>query len=133
MQLFTLKIERFYTHHGVDVKRIGGAIIYDIKSKIKKQSSVKGAFYNNSTINKKHNTFFRYIIQKKDTREIYLAIELEKKLTKEQILEANLNTIPLGGNLHGVQAASEQLFSKHAKNLTLIESAYIAGITQNPC
>ena len=123
--------ERFYTHHGIDVKRIAGAIIYDIKSKIKRQPSLQGA----STITQqliKNTVLSSDISFKRKIQEIYLAIELEKKLTKEQILEAYLNTIPLGGNLHGVEAASEQLFSKHAKDLTLIESAYIAGITQNP-
>ena len=69
---------------------------------------------------------------KRKIQEMYLSIELEKKLTKDQILEAYLNTIPLGGKLHGVEAASEQYFSKHAKDLTLTESAYIGGVTQNP-
>ena len=129
--IICIEDERFYSHHGIDVKRIAGAMVYDIKSKIKKQPSLQGA----STITQQliKNTILSSDISfKRKIQEMYLAVELEKKLTKEQILEAYLNTIPLGGNLHGVEAAAEQLFSKHTKDLTLIESAYIAGITQNP-
>ena len=61
-----------------------------------------------------------------------LAIELEKKYTKEQILEYYLNTIYLGSGVNGVEAASETYFGKKVSELTVSEASVIAGITQNP-
>ena len=127
----SIEDERFDTHHGIDIRRIVGVVLYDIESKIKNQASLQGA----STITQqliKNTVLSSEITLKRKIQEMYLATELEKKLSKDQILEAYLNTIPLGGNLHGVEAASDQYFSKHAKDLTLIQSAYVGGVTQNP-
>lgn len=127
----SIEDERFDTHHGVDVRRLLGVVIYDIESKIKKRSVLQGA----STITQqliKNTVLTSEVSFKRKIQEMYLAIQLEKKLTKDQILEAYLNTIPLGGKINGVEAASEQYFSKRAKDLTLTESAYIGGATQNP-
>ena len=60
------------------------------------------------------------------------AIQLEKDLRKEQILEAYLNTIYLGSGAYGVNAASQTYVRKNANDLTIAEAALIAGITQNP-
>ncbi|MEN1975052.1 transglycosylase domain-containing protein [Cellulomonas sp. P4] len=65
-------------------------------------------------------------------REAKLAIALEKELTKDQILEAYLNIAQFGVNTYGVQAAAERYFSKPASELTYLEAATIAGITQSP-
>ena len=65
-------------------------------------------------------------------KEAYLALGLERKLNKDEILTTYLNTIPLGGYVYGVQAASIRFFSKDVSELNLIECAYIAGITQAP-
>jgi penicillin-binding protein 1A len=65
-------------------------------------------------------------------QEQYLAIELEKHLSKEEILEYYLNTINLGQNTLGVEAASKRYFNKSVSKLTLSECAVLAGITQNP-
>ena len=65
-------------------------------------------------------------------QEQYLAIQLENRLTKEQILEYYLNTINLGQNTLGVQAAAKRYFDKDVSELTISESAVLAGITQNP-
>lgn len=65
-------------------------------------------------------------------REAKLAIALEKELTKDQILEAYLNIAQFGINTYGVQAAAERYFSKSAADVTYLEAATIAGLTQSP-
>jgi len=65
-------------------------------------------------------------------QEQYIAVQIEKQMTKDEILEAYLNTINLGQNSLGVQAAAKRYFGKDVSELTLSESAVIAGITQNP-
>lgn len=119
--------ERYKSHHGIDIKRIFGALWYDIKT----MSRAQGA----STITQQlvKNTILTP--EKKITRklqEAYLAIKLERMLSKDQILEYYLNTIYLGGNAYGVQAASRLYFGEDVDKLDLAESALIAGLTQNP-
>lgn len=127
----SIEDERFYEHKGIDLKRISGVILIDIKSKLKGQSTLQGA----STITQqllKNTLLSSEVSIKRKLQEIYLALKLEKYLTKDQILEAYMNTIFLGGRANGVEAASQQYFSKKAKDLNLIECAFIAGVTQSP-
>lgn len=65
-------------------------------------------------------------------KELMLAIQVDQKYTKDQILEMYLNNIPYGGTAIGVEAASEQYFGKKAKDLTLAEAAFLAGLPQSP-
>ncbi|SKA79588.1 penicillin-binding protein 1A [Caloramator quimbayensis] len=119
--------ERFYVHHGVDIKRIFGALWYDIKT----MSKAQGA----STITQQLIKNYALSPEKNFTRklqEAYLAIQLERQLSKDQILEAYLNTILLGNNTWGVQAASLLYFGKDVSQLNLPECALLAGITKNP-
>lgn len=119
--------ERYWTHHGVDVKRIFGAIWYDIRT----MSKAQGA----STITQQLVKNYVLSPEKKFTRklqEAYLSIKLERMLSKEQILEYYLNTIFLGGNAYGVQSASMLYFGKDVEELDLSECALIAGLTKNP-
>lgn len=132
----SIEDERFYKHNGIDLKRIAGAFYNDIKSKIHKQNNIQGA----STITQqliKSRMFLNSSLQnrlsmKRKIQEAYLAIQLEKSLTKKQILEAYMNTIFLGGQANGVEAAAKQYFSKDAKDLNLIQCAFIAGLAQSP-
>lgn len=132
----SIEDERFYKHNGIDLKRIAGAFYNDIKSKIHKQNNIQGA----STITQqliKTRMFLSSSLQnrlsmKRKIQEAYLAIQLEKSLTKKQILEAYMNTIFLGGQANGVEAAAKQYFNKDAKDLNLIQCAFIAGLTQSP-
>lgn len=124
--------QRFYTNNlGIDPKRIVGALIADIKAGGK---PVEGA----STITQQLIKNTMLSDQKTLTRKIQeavLAWQLERKYSKQQILEAYLNTIYLGGpnvNAYGVQAASLAYFGKDVSQLDLAESAMIAGITNNP-
>jgi penicillin-binding protein 1A len=123
--------ERFYEHKGVDFKRVIGSFYIDVKNKLNKDNSLQGG----STITQqliKNTLLTSETTMKRKVQEMYLATELEKHLSKDQILEAYLNTIFLGGQAHGVEAAANQYFNKSVKDLSLLECAYIAGVTQSP-
>ncbi len=125
--VIAIEDERFRTHIGIDPKRIVGALIEDIKAR----ALVEGA----STITQQLVRNIYLTKEKKFSRKIkeaYLAIELERDLTKDQILKTYLNTIYLGQGAYGVQEAAQTYFSKNASELTLAESAMIAGITKHP-
>ncbi len=123
--------ERFYEHSGIDVQRIISAIITDIKKLLNKESGLHGA----STITQqviKNNILTNEISITRKIREIYLALELEKQMEKDDILQVYLNTIFVGGNAYGVEAGALQYFSKNTSDLTLTQSAFLAGSTQHP-
>lgn len=127
--------ERFYENNGIDFKGIVRAGYTFIKSGFRR---AEGA----STITQQllKNTIFTNwvnedgLIEKlqRKFQEQYLALEITKKLSKEEILLRYMNTINLGQNTLGVQAASKRYFNKDVCELTLSESAVIAAITQNP-
>lgn len=119
--------ERFYTHHGIDLKRIAGAVITAIKP--------GGKTYGASTITQqlvKNLTGETQFSLKRKVQEQWRAVQLEKKLSKEQILELYLNIVPLGNGINGVQAAAKTYFNKDVSELTLAESASIVAITKYP-
>lgn len=128
----SIEDQRFYKHSGIDIRRIAGSLITDVKKILRGERS----FHGGSTITQQllKNT----ILSNEDSaverkiKEIYLALQLEKKLTKDQILHQYLNTIPLGGMAYGVDAAANFYFNKPASDLNLIQCAYIAGVTQAP-
>lgn len=134
----SIEDERFEKHKGIDVQRIAGVIYIDITSTLKGKPVMQGA----STITQQlvRNTMLTNITQEKNflvsatrkIRELYLALELEKHLSKDQILEAYMNTIPFGSTVHGVQAAATYYFNKPIKDLTIAQSAYLAGVPQAP-
>lgn len=126
--------ERFYSHNGIDIKAIMRAGVEVIKSKGK--LSQGGSTITQQLI--KNNVFDNWTNEstiqkiKRKIQEQYLAIDLEKKMSKEDILEAYMNTINLGQNTLGVKAAAARYFNKQTYQLTLSECAVIAAITQNP-
>lgn len=123
--------ERFYSHHGVDIKRTLGSALRSAIYYFTGEGTVQGG----STLTQqliKNTLLTNEVKVERKIREIYLALSLENKLTKDQILEAYLNTIPLGGKVYGVEAAAKYFFEKKAIDLTLPESAFIAGLTQAP-
>ena len=127
----SIEDERFYKHKGIDVKRILGAAYRDVINIVTGNKNLHGA----STLTQqviKNTVLTNEVSINRKVKEIYLALKLEKKLSKDQILSQYLNTIPLGGKVYGVEEAAKYYFDKSAKDLTLIESAYIAGITQAP-
>lgn len=126
--------ERFYKHHGIDIQGIARAAVIGITS----GDFSEGA----STITQqliKNNVFTDWVTQtalsqklRRKFQEQYLALQLEKKMSKDQILQDYLNTINLGASSYGVQAAAKRYFNKDVSQLNLSESTVIAGITQNP-
>ena len=127
----SIEDERFYKHKGIDFQRIMGALYTNVKNKLTGSQGIHGA----STITQqllKNTLLTNDVNLTRKVQEMYMAVRLEKELSKDEILEAYLNTIPLGGRAYGVEAAAIQYFGKQAKDLNLIESAYIIGVTQNP-
>ncbi len=128
--------ERFYEHNGIDIKGIVRAGVTGIKSHDFSQGAstiTQQLIKNNVFTEWTHESSFMEKLRRK-IQEQYLAIELEKQddVTKDNILELYLNTINLGQNTLGVQAASLRYFNKNVSELNLSEDAVIAGITQNP-
>lgn len=123
--------ERFYTHKGIDIKRTLGSAFRSAVYYVTGNGAVQGG----STLTQqliKNTLLTNEVKVERKIREIYLSLNLEKQLTKDQILEAYLNTIPLGGKVYGVESAANYYFDKNAKDLTLPESAFLAGLTQAP-
>ena len=125
---------RFYQHNGIDIEGIARAGVIALQTRDLSQGA--------STITQqllKNNVFEGWVGEqsnfekiKRKIQEQYLAIQLEKRMDKETILELYMNSINLGQNTLGVQAASMRYFNKPVSQLTLSECAVIAGITQNP-
>ena len=126
--------ERFYDHNGIDLKGILRAGMVGITSghfsegasTITQQLLKNNVFTNWTSETSLADKFIRKL------QEQYLAMQLEKKVSKDWILENYLNTINLGQNTLGVQSASRRYFNKNVSDLTLSECAVIAAITQNP-
>ncbi len=117
---------RFFTHNGVDIKRIVGAFISNVSS---------GSNQGGSTITQqliKNTVLSDELSYKRKIQEAYLAMQLEARYTKQQILESYLNTIYLGENYYGVQVAAQGYFGKELSELTLRESAMLAGVNNSP-
>ena len=119
--------ERFYEHNGVDVKRVFGAIIHDIKAR----SLEQGASTISMQLSKNLLTSSKKSAMRKVTDAVY-AMELEKRFSKTQILYAYLNSVFLGSNVNGVQAAAKSYFNKNIQDVNLAEAAVLAGITKYP-
>ena len=126
---------RFYEHNGIDIKGIIRAAYVGISNGFHftegastiTQQLLKNNVFTNWT---KEDGFMDKI--KRKIQEQYLAIELTKTMSKDDVLVNYMNTINLGQNTLGVQAASLRYFNKSVNTLTLSECAVIAGITQNP-
>ncbi|MFA9556191.1 transglycosylase domain-containing protein [Evansella sp. AB-rgal1] len=118
---------RFYDHFGIDIRRIGGAVVANFT----RGFGAEGA----STITQQliKNLYFDF--NKNMTRKLqeqYLAVRLEQKYTKDEILEMYLNTINFSGNRYGVVEAAHFFFNKELSELTIEDAALLAGIPQRP-
>ncbi len=119
--------KRFYKHNGIDIIRIFGAIKNNLfsfsfkegASTISQQLIKNTHLSNEKTLNRK-------------LKEIKLTLELEKKYSKNEIIEKYLNTIYFGGGAYGIQSASKLYFNKNASELTINESCMLAGLIKSP-
>jgi penicillin-binding protein 1A len=118
---------RFYSHHGVDPVGILRAVVRDVLR--------RGASQGGSTITQQlaKNLFLtqeRTVSRK--LQEVVLALWLEHKFSKAQILELYLNRVYFGSGAYGVEGAAQRYFGKSARQLTLAEAAMLAGLVQSP-
>ena len=129
----SIEDERFYEHMGIDIKRTFGATVKYMLSKF----GIGSSNYGGSTITQQ---VVKNITKEKDrtwqrkVKEMARAYYLDKQLSKDQILELYLNLIYMGGNtnIYGVEVASNYYFSKSARDLSLAECAFLAGINNTP-
>ena len=120
--------ERYYSHHGVDIKRTASAIfsyVIHFGSSSYGGSTITQQLVKNLTGDNTDSIF-------RKVKEWVKAYELELFFSKDEILEMYLNVIYVGPNIYGVQAGSEYYFSKDVGNLSLAECAFLAGINNSP-
>ena len=126
--VISVEDRNFYKHSGVDYKGITRAAVNYV---IHKGVITQGG----STLTQQlAKTVFlnRQKTWKRKVKEIFMAVEMEKKYSKEQILEFYLNNVYYANGYYGIQAASQGYFRKDAKNLTMSEAAFLSAIPKNP-
>jgi len=126
----TVAIEdsEFYNHQGIRITSIVRAVLanfLNLSTNTQGGSTITQQLVKNSLLTQK-KTYTRKI------KEWILAIQVDRSLSKEKILEHYLNEAPYGGNLYGIEEASKNYFKKRAEELTLAEAAYLAAIPQSP-
>ncbi|MBO5409102.1 MAG: PBP1A family penicillin-binding protein [Clostridia bacterium] len=123
----SIEDERFLSHKGFDIKRTTKAVFdyFRVGSKAQGGSTITQQLVKNLTNNQKRTPI-------RKIQEIWIAYQLERQLTKDQILELYMNTIYLAQGVNGVQTASQLYFDKDVSELSLAQCASIAGITQYP-
>jgi penicillin-binding protein 1A len=125
--VISIEDKSFESHWGINVLRIAGALLHDLHG----HAHVQGA--STLTMQLARNLFLsdeRTMTRK--IQEAFLAIQIERAFTKEQIFTLYGNQIYLGSGMYGFEAASEFYFSKHAKDLSLTEAALLAGLPKGP-
>jgi penicillin-binding protein 1A len=124
--IVSIEDKRFWDHNGVDWRRTLGAVT---------TLFTKGSSYGGSTITQqliKNVTGDKDVSLTRKAKEIFRALNLEKKYSKEEILASYLNIVNFGSGSNGVQAAANLYFGKNIEDCDIAECAAIAGITQNP-
>lgn len=131
-----LEDERFYQHNGIDYKamlRSGYQFVKTLGDETQGASTITQQLLKNTIFTSWTSEGDNLIKKiKRKLQEQYLAIELTKTLSKDEVLVRYMNTINLGQNTLGVEAAAQRYFGKSCSELTLSECAVIAAITQNP-
>jgi 1A family penicillin-binding protein len=122
-----LEDQNFYNHGGIEIRGIIRAALKDVLHLGAAQggSTITQQLIKNSMLSSERS-FTRKI------KEVILAIELEQKYSKDEVLAMYLNEIPYGSNAYGVEAAAQTFFGKHAKDLSLSESALLASLPNAP-
>lgn len=124
--ILAVEDQRFYSHNGVDAKRIVGAFVSNILNAGSQGGSTITQQLIKLTMLTSEQTY------KRKLQEAYLALQLEEVLTKEEILLQYCNTIYLGGSNYGVKVAAQDYFGKDLRDLSLRECAMLARIIKNP-
>ena len=125
--ILAIEDSTFYTHRGIHLKRVFGALIANIRSgKIEQGASTITMQLARTLFTGREKTYSRKI------KEIWLALKIEKKYSKNEILTLYFNQIYFGHGAYGIQAASQFYFNKPISKLTLAECALLAGLPQSP-
>jgi penicillin-binding protein 1A len=119
---------KFFSHWGVDVQRIGQALVKNLMSFRKKEgaSTITQQLAGNLYLNRKEMTYNRKL------REAMTAVQIERTYTKEEILTYYLNTVYFGKGAYGIEAAANTFFSKSSKELNLDECAILVATLKSP-
>ncbi|MBP1083722.1 transglycosylase domain-containing protein [Bacillus capparidis] len=119
--------QRFYEHPGIDVKSISRALYRDMIAggKVEGGSTITQQLAKNIFLSN-DKTFLR------KTKEVIIALNLEKRYTKEKLLEMYMNQLYFGHGVYGIQAAANYYYSKDVKDLTVSEGAVLASIPKAP-
>ena len=127
MAFVAVEDKRFFDHDGIDYKRVAGALIHNIRSGGYKEgaSTISQQLIKNTHLDNNKNI-------KRKINEMLLANELENAYSKKEILEMYLNTIYFGRNAYGIETAANVYFNKSASDLTVSESAVLAGMIKAP-
>ncbi len=134
----SIEDSRYFEHNGFDLPRFFRALIENVQDSLAAGKLVFSQGGSTLTMQLIDNSYYmsgEYIANnsvEQKLQEIYLSIELEKILSKEEILTYYLNKLNFGGNIRGVEKASEYYFNKNVTELTLSESALLAGIVNLP-
>ncbi len=130
MQMATVAIEdrRFFEHEGVDYQGIGRAVVKDIQA---------GGFVEGASTLTQQLVAILYLDKSdrsidRKVKEAWLAQQLEQRWSKDRILASYMNTVFYGASAYGVEAAAQTYFGRHASQLTLAQSALLAGLPQAP-
>ena len=124
----SIEDERFYEHAGIDLKRIGSAVLSAL-------ANGGSASHGGSTITQQTVKLISGQDEHSTSRKVqewFSAMSLEQNLSKDEILELYINLAPMGNNYVGVQAAAKNYFGKDAKDLNLPECALLAGLPKSP-
>ena len=120
--------ERFYQHNGVDILGIMRAVVVQLTGGSEGASTITQQLVRNTILSEEQ---FDNTIERK-VREAWIAIQMEKIFSKEEILTMYLNPIYYGHGAYGIQAAAQTYFSKNASDLTLAEAALLVGLPNAP-
>jgi penicillin-binding protein 1A len=125
--IISIEDKSFESHWGVNVLRIAGALVHDLRA----HGRTQGA--STLTMQLARDLFLSADrTWQRKIQEAYLAIQIERSFTKQQIFTLYGNQIYLGSGQYGFEAASQYYFSKHASELTLTEAALLAGLPKGP-
>ena len=125
--VIAIEDKNFYSHGGISFTGILRAAVVNVFSGSLRQggSTITQLFVRNAVLTRE-KTFARKF------KEIVMSLQIERKYEKDEILQLFFNEIPYGSNAYGIEAASQTFFRKSAKDLTLLESAYLAALPKGP-
>lgn len=116
----------FYKHGGVSLTGIVRSVLKNLFTGSRVGGSTITQQFVRNAILTREKTYTRKF------KEIVISLQLERRYSKDEILQLYLNEIPFGSNAYGIEAASQTFFGKDVKNLNLVESAYLAALPQAP-